>query len=66
LDARTQLLYDGRWFFINGTAVARRRTGGAAIERLADARGMARGGPGTAASGELLYRWYRDGYLHLD
>jgi 50S ribosomal protein L16 3-hydroxylase len=66
LDARTQLLYDGRWFFINGAVIARSRTGGVAIERLADARGMARGDPGTAASGQLLYRWYCDGYLHLD
>lgn len=66
LDARTQLLYDGRWFFINGAAIARPRTGGAAIERLADARGMAGGKPSKAASGKLLYRWYCDGYLHLD
>ncbi|HEX3631043.1 MAG TPA: winged helix domain-containing protein, partial [Casimicrobiaceae bacterium] len=66
LDARTQLLYDGRWVFINGAAIARPARGAAAIERLADARGMASGEPGTAASAELLYRWYCDGYLHLD
>jgi 50S ribosomal protein L16 3-hydroxylase len=66
LDARTQLLYDGRCFFINGAAIARPRTGGAAIEHLADARGMAAGQPATAAADKLLYRWYCDGYLHLD
>jgi hypothetical protein len=60
------LLYDGRWIFINGAAIARPRTGAAAIERLADARGMAGGERGTAESGKLLYRWYCDGYLHLD
>jgi 50S ribosomal protein L16 3-hydroxylase len=66
LDARTQLLYDGRWFFINGVAIARPRTGAATIERLADARGITGDEPGTAVSGRLLYRWYCDGYLHLD
>jgi 50S ribosomal protein L16 3-hydroxylase len=66
LDARTQLLYDGRWVFINGAAIARPRTGGPAIELLANARGMASGNPVKAAPAELLYRWYCDGYLHLD
>jgi 50S ribosomal protein L16 3-hydroxylase len=66
LDARTQLLYDGRWIFINGAAIARPRAGAPAIERLANARGLAGGEPGTAASTKLLYRWYCDGYLHLD
>jgi 50S ribosomal protein L16 3-hydroxylase len=65
LDARTQLLYDGRWVFINGAAIARPRTGGPAIELLANARGMASGKPAMAAPAELLYRWYCDGYLHL-
>jgi len=66
LDARTQLLYDARWFYINGAAIARPRAGGAAIERLADARGMTGGEQRTGSSGQLLYRWYCDGYLHLD
>ena len=66
LDARTQLLYDGRWIFINGAAIARPSVGAAAIERLANARGLASGEAGTPAPAELLYRWYRYGYLHLD
>jgi 50S ribosomal protein L16 3-hydroxylase len=66
LDARTQLLYDGRWIFINGAAIARTGRGGPAIELLANARGMASGKPVTAAPAELLYRWYCEGYLHLD
>jgi 50S ribosomal protein L16 3-hydroxylase len=66
LDARTQLLYDARWVFINGAAIARPARGAPAIERLANARGMASGEPGTAAAAKLLYRWYCDGYLHLD
>jgi hypothetical protein len=40
--------------------------GGPAIELLANARGMASGNPVKAAPAELLYRWYCDGYLHLD
>ena len=66
LDARTRLLYDSRWVFINGAAIARPSVGAPAIERLANARGLASGEAGRAAPAELLYRWYRDGYLHLD
>ncbi len=66
LDERTQLLYDARWVFINGAAIARPARGAPAIERLANARAIARGKPGTAESAKLLYRWYCDGYLHLD
>jgi 50S ribosomal protein L16 3-hydroxylase len=66
LDARTQLLYDARWIFINGAAIARPQTGGATIELLANARGMASRKPAIAAPDRLLYRWYCDGYLHLD
>jgi hypothetical protein len=33
---------------------------------LANARGMASGKPAIAAPAKLLYRWYCDGYLHLD
>jgi len=66
LDACTQLLYDGRWVFINGAAIARPSAGAPAIERLANARGLASVEAGRAAPANLLYRWYRDGYLHLD
>ena len=66
LDARTQLLYDRRWVFINGAAIARPRAGAPAIDRLADARGMDAGQPGGGAAAKLFYRWYCDGYLHLN
>jgi 50S ribosomal protein L16 3-hydroxylase len=66
LDARTQLLYDRRWVFINGAAIARPPTGGREIELLANARRMAIGKPLPAAPARLLYRWYCDGYLDLD
>ncbi|MEP6998516.1 MAG: cupin domain-containing protein [Betaproteobacteria bacterium] len=66
LDARTQLLYDGHWVFINGAAMARPRAGARAIERLANVRGIGAGEPSRSAPAELLYRWYRDGYLHLN
>lgn len=66
LDASTQLLYDGRWIFINGAAVARPRSGAPAIERLANARKLGAADRNSRAPPELLYRWYCDGYLHLE
>jgi 50S ribosomal protein L16 3-hydroxylase len=66
LDARTQLLYDARWIFINGAAIARPRSGASTIERLANARGIGAGEAARTKRYELLYRWYCDGYLHLN
>jgi 50S ribosomal protein L16 3-hydroxylase len=66
LDARTQLLYDGRWIFINGAAIARPRSGVSTIERLANARRIGAGEAAPPDPCELLYRWYCDGYLHLN
>ena len=66
LDASTQLLYDGRWIFINGAAIARPRGGAPAIERLANARKLGPADGNVTAPPELLYRWYCDGYLHLE
>ena len=64
LDSRTRLLYDERNLFINGEALALPVSGRAALKRLADARRLAATEIDERAS-SLLYRWYRDGFLHL-
>ncbi|MGH8713071.1 MAG: JmjC domain-containing protein [Casimicrobiaceae bacterium] len=66
LDARTQLLYDDRRVFINGAAMARPPTGARALEGLANARRLDAGAHWRTAPAALLYRWYCDGFVHLD
>ncbi|MFI4952039.1 MAG: JmjC domain-containing protein [Burkholderiales bacterium] len=66
LDARTQLLYDERRVFINGAAMAWPQTGARALERLANARRLRAGARWPASPAALLYRWYCDGFVHLD
>jgi 50S ribosomal protein L16 3-hydroxylase len=66
LDASTLLLYDGRWIFINGAAIARPRSGAPVIERLANARATGPRDGNMGAPHQLVYRWYCDGYLHLE
>jgi len=68
LDLRTQLLYDSRHLFINGTALAWPGAGAATLRQLANARALgARAVAATpAAATALFYDWYRDGYLHAE
>jgi len=66
LDARTQLLYRGTRFFLNGERLlpgARQRPAltGLADERRASGRRLARAG-----LADLSYEWYRLGYLDLE
>ncbi|HEX8010988.1 MAG TPA: cupin domain-containing protein [Casimicrobiaceae bacterium] len=65
LDSRTQLLYDARNLFINGEALGRPAKGWATLRRLANARELPKGAFDAGAA-DLLYRWYRDGFLHLE
>ena len=65
LDSRTQLLYDARNLFINGDVLDRPARGWAAIRRLANARQLPADDV-DAAVANLLYPWYRDGFVHLD
>jgi 50S ribosomal protein L16 3-hydroxylase len=65
LDSRARFLYDGRDLFINGEALAWPRGGRAALKQLADARRLAAAEVDGRIQG-LLYRWYRDGFLHID
>jgi 50S ribosomal protein L16 3-hydroxylase len=68
LDTRTQLLYDPRYLFINGSALRWPDGGGPTLKQLANDRALtpraARGAHPRAST--ILYTWYRDGYLHTD
>jgi len=68
LDTRTQLLYDNRHLFINGTAMPWPVAGSDALKRLANARALTPHAIADAppAATTLLYHWYRDGFLHPD
>ena len=63
LDSRTQLLYDATHLFVNGEVLVPPAGAWLTLRRLANARELA---PGTIAppAADVLYRWYRDGYLH--
>lgn len=66
LDLRSQLLYDDRRLYINGSAQPWPPTGAPTLRRLANERALpptaiAAFAPGTIG---LLYDWYRNGYLH--
>jgi 50S ribosomal protein L16 3-hydroxylase len=66
LDARTQLLYEGARYFMNGVslrALARQR---AVLSALADARRAPGRRLAAARLADLIYDWYRSGYLHLE
>jgi 50S ribosomal protein L16 3-hydroxylase len=66
LDARTQLLYRGARFFVNGEAVILRARQRRSLARLADFRRLDGRELARAGLGVLLYDWYRDGYLNLE
>ena len=66
LDTRTQLLYDGRHLFLNGDAMSWPRRSAGALKKLANERRLAGAELGRIAPIDVLYRWYRDGFLHLD
>ena len=70
LDRRTQLLYDSRNVFLNGSTLDSAGCDSAVIKRLANARHLSgvrlAGSKSTgAAAVALFHRWYRDGFLHL-
>ncbi|HET9762077.1 MAG TPA: winged helix domain-containing protein, partial [Casimicrobiaceae bacterium] len=63
LDSAAQLLYDARHIFVNGDALEPPRQAASALRRLADAREL----PPSRVDREaltILYRWYRDGFVH--
>jgi len=66
LDLRTQLLYDDRHLYINGTSTTWPAKGGECLRQLANARALAPSGSRRLSqeAAAILYNWYRDGYLH--
>ena len=66
LDARTQLLYLGARFFLNGEALSPRASQRDLLARLADRRRLRGRALARAGLGDLLYDWYRDGSLNLE
>ena len=64
LDARSQLLFTGNRFYLNGEPVTVATRDRAAFRRLADARML----PASTLSPDgqkLVYDWYRCGFIHL-
>ena len=66
LDARTQLLYSGGWFFINGESLRLAPPEARLLRALADRRSL----PGRELAGSPLathvLQWHRAGYLHVE
>jgi len=64
LAAGTIMLYRGGRFFVNGES-ATARHGRALLARLADRRALEAGILPAEDAAELLYTWYRSGYLDV-
>ena len=64
LDPKTQLLYAGNRFFMNGESLSLSGGKARSLKNLADKRS----GPGTElrALAALIAQWHRAGYLHLE
>lgn len=63
LDARSQMLFSGHHFFLNGERIVVPTSAKPALRQLADARYL----PPSGATGliDILYEYYLDGFLHL-
>jgi 50S ribosomal protein L16 3-hydroxylase len=66
LDAKTQLLYAGRRFFMNGESFTVPANAAAALRRLADERVVPGAGLARARLARLIASWRQQGYLHLE
>ena len=64
LDPKTQLLYRGNRFFIDGDSLSLAGTKAHSLRNLADKRS----GPGTdlRSLARLIAEWHRAGYLHFE
>ncbi len=65
LDPRTRMLTHGSRLFINGSEFAMPARARKALQELADHREAAGAGLAQAAAGELIFDWYRQGFLSL-
>lgn len=66
LDLRTQILYDARNLYVNGSSLVWPPRAAAQLKRLANARRLDGGDVSGVALVALLHRWYHDGYLDFD
>ena len=66
LDARSQLLFAGKRFYINGELVAVASADQQAFRAFADARAWPPGLPPGTDGGDLLYDWYCCGFANLE
>ncbi|MDA8109573.1 MAG: cupin domain-containing protein [Betaproteobacteria bacterium] len=66
LDPKTQLLYRAARFYLNGEAFAPGPAQRAALAVLADRRRAAGRTLARAGLCDLLFDWYRSGFLHLE
>ncbi len=66
LDLRTQLLYRGARFYINGEAFTPPAAARRALETRADTRRVPARRLARGAAAALVYDWYRLGYVHLE
>ena len=66
LDLKTQLLYTGRRFFINGEAVTVSGHAAGALRRLADRRVASGAQLARARLSRLISDWQRRGYLSVE
>jgi 50S ribosomal protein L16 3-hydroxylase len=64
LDPKTQLLYSGGRFFINGDAFSPPTRCHRAMRALADRRELR--ADRLASEAKLIGKWWRAGYLHLE
>lgn len=65
LDARTIMLYLGQAFYINGERLEAERALAPRLRELADRRSLPAGNHDDALA-DLLYEWYRSGYLGIN
>ena len=63
LDLRSQMLYVGDLFFINGETVEVKGRARASLSQLADTRGLPASTPRSAVWSHCLHEWYGAGYL---
>ena len=65
LAPQTRMLFRGRTVFVNGEACDTGAPAARLLARLADRRALPPGSRADRESAQLLYLWYRSGYIYL-
>ena len=66
LDLKSQLLYRGAYFFMNGDALTVPRRSAAVLRQLADEREASSAALARAGLGRLISDWQRRGYVRVE